>query len=329
VVGVLVQSADTLLEGEQGCVDLGAFHPTNLVVVHRVTRTLTSSEIDEGDPTHIASSGWILQVELDNGVRPRRRIIGTGSLGRPRSTASLDHRHDVVGRVHSDAFEPPNMDGATAVFASVEQLPPMQEVVQLSAIDLVKRSPHHGRAIATHPPEMCKQICCAQIVQSRELAGNPHHGVCLAGPGLPVGKARHLAPTVDSTPHQWSSGLTIHVLVAAFYIKGLIESEGVSLCVVLHVDSELWGSDGATRRRFDLNHISFVPAALSLPKRTLSDAHANPDVAQHFVRITDRLGTDQYRRYNLFAFTLGRALWPRDVSRMSTLGRGLAIGHCC
>lgn len=121
VLLVQVQGSDALFEGQEAFVDFGSVLSRLLVLVVGVGSALVSGQVDEG---HFAVHPvlFIDDVELEDGVRPRRVEVRPCHSSHSVRAAVVDLLHQVLDRGDLELFQADDVDlrspGRTFCFAS-------------------------------------------------------------------------------------------------------------------------------------------------------------------------------------------------------------------
>ena len=215
VVRAHVQRSDALLEREERLVDLGTLESGLAIVLVGVRAALAAGEVDEGklavdqrmDPRvllrldlprhrrghlgHPVGVGLVapLERELKNRVRPRRLRVCARASGAPRGGSVLDEPLDELHVVNLELLQSHDAHLLARILANDELLPPVEQVVNLAAVNLEKRHPQHQTLVVG-----LRQL--REDLASR-ARGQRGHGVRLAAARLPVREAGHLAPVED------------------------------------------------------------------------------------------------------------------------------------
>ena len=213
VVRAHVQRADALLERQERLVDLGTLQSGLAIVLVGVRAALAAGEVDEGKLAvdqrvvrvllrldlprhrrgHLGDVGGVvvapLERELKNRVRPRRFRVCARASGAPRGGSVLDEALHELHVVHLELLQSHDAHLRTRILPNDELLPPVEQVVNLAAVNLEKRHPQ-------------RQTLVVGLRQFREdlasrARGQRGHGVRLAAARLPVREAGHLAPVED------------------------------------------------------------------------------------------------------------------------------------
>lgn len=188
--------------------------PGLLAGVGHVSSSFAACEIDEAE---FAFEFVVLgEVDLEDGMRATGVCVGTVLSYHPVGVAFIDHVHEVVDVLDDLLAEADDVDGAFGVFAGVEEVLGVEEVVELLAVDLVEGH-SHVEVLGQVGEEV---VGCEQVEPGHGLVAK--HGVRLARPGLPVGEARDLGALEDGLDHGLEQ-LHVEFLVGRFFRDGRVE----------------------------------------------------------------------------------------------------------
>mmetsp|Transcript_46960 Transcript_46960/g.135290 ORF Transcript_46960/g.135290 Transcript_46960/m.135290 type:complete len:243 (+) Transcript_46960:802-1530(+) len=188
--------------------------------------------------------------------------------------------------LHRVLLQPNDDDICFRVLASVQNLPIVQQVEQLSTIDLIERD-IQAQVAEVLGAQATEQVTRRQQKDARgalDVANafdlalvRAHHRERLAAASLTIGKASTLRAAehcVDDRPY----GCIVQLLVRHVLVEGLVKQKVVFLHITCEVDLELRfaHNDGAVSADYD---VLLRRLQLSPIHRPLPDHHAQPRVA--------------------------------------------------
>mmetsp|Transcript_80624 Transcript_80624/g.261295 ORF Transcript_80624/g.261295 Transcript_80624/m.261295 type:complete len:330 (-) Transcript_80624:231-1220(-) len=255
VVELLVQRADALLQGQQGLVDLRAVHARLAVRVERVGPALAAGQVDEGDlavlqwgpPAVLALVPRVLEADLQDRVGPRGVHVRARDARGAAVQPELDDLHELLHVLHGVLLQADDDDVGLGVLAGVQDLPVVQQVEELAAVDLVEGDVDAEVAVllAAEAPEDVlrrqQEDAGRPILLGDALAlllVRPHHREGLSAASLPVREARALGTVKDGVDDR-PDARAVELLIRDRLVEGLVEEEVVLLNVAREVDLEL------------------------------------------------------------------------------------------
>lgn len=189
---------------------------------------LAAGQVDEGDLAVNLAAVVLLQGDLQDGVGAGRIDVGAVLGGDPDPCAELDDLHQVLNGDDLALGQPHDIDIVLGVFAGVEQVALVQQIVQFPAVDLVEGNPRR-QLVVIILLHVCIQVpedvMGGQEVEAVHiLAQVAQHGVGLSRPSLPVGEAGHSRP-VERAVEEGADRGQVDVLVGGLVVVGAVEVE--------------------------------------------------------------------------------------------------------
>lgn len=135
----LVEGADAFLEGKQTLIDLCSIDAGLLVHIHVIGSSFVAGEVDEADlPEGLFA---FFEGDLEDGVRAGGVCVGGVLGGDPFLGALREVVDELFGRTHGGFLQPDYIYVVLVVFTQLQLGALVQQVVQLSAVDLVEGEP--------------------------------------------------------------------------------------------------------------------------------------------------------------------------------------------
>ena len=148
-----------------------------------------------------------MDLDLADSMAPTRSVIGFGSVGCSDAVTELDELEDLLFGLDELLLEPLDLHLLVFVLEQLEAFVVVEQVVDLSAVDLVHR--HRDCEVALLLLEVVdatvEQVLDGELLQAL-------HGVSLAGASLSVSKHSYDARVEDQV-QDWPDRVVVQLLV--------------------------------------------------------------------------------------------------------------------
>mmetsp|Transcript_23584 Transcript_23584/g.23250 ORF Transcript_23584/g.23250 Transcript_23584/m.23250 type:complete len:230 (-) Transcript_23584:22-711(-) len=146
--------------------------------------------------------------------------VGPSDPTGPLVQAAPDHLHQLLHSRHIELTQPHNIDFLFVVFSAVNELPIVEEIEQLAAVDFVEGDLQHQLRIVV---QGSNDVEGSQQVEPWDCPViGPHHSESFPTSRLSVSKACSLR-SLESTINQWFHTQIIDSLVVNIIIKDVVK----------------------------------------------------------------------------------------------------------
>lgn len=181
---VLVQSPDTLLEGEQRFINFRTVHPSLLILVIGICPSLITSQVNKRNlPEGLPPFN---KLYLEDSMRSRRVSVHPSSSSHPIRVSIVNHIHEIINSSYLERLQAYNVDPLLSVHSGMEQLLVVEKIIQLPAVDL-KETDKNSEFFVFGGLQLGKDILGRQNVKTlHSMLTLTNHGVSFTRAGLPI-----------------------------------------------------------------------------------------------------------------------------------------------
>ena len=167
--------------------------------------------------------------------------------------------------MHMNFSQIDNVDLLFSIFATEYVLPIVQQIIELAAVDFIKRYPQLQVGVLV---EQVDDIVRRQKVQTGHLAvSGSHHSPSLTAARLPIGKTSCLVP-LECLSNERQDASVVDSLIVRIAIKAIIDAEMVLFNVFGKINFKPTNEVNSRKRSAHLN--SFTVRVLCERMLTMS-----------------------------------------------------------